>query len=789
MADIERPSQTRRDESGTRRDAQRGGPADATRRDSGPAASPSLVRLPTELAERFSLLGELPTQGAESDLLHVRDAAETELVVKLFRRGFTADREVWQKLPTLDSPHVVRILETGHAEGRDYEVIEYIPAGNLRVVGAQLPPALVAEVIDQLAAGLDRLHEAGIVHRDLKPENVLVRSTTPIRLAITDFGLSRVIEQSVVFASSSRTLAYAAPESLSGQVSPARDWWSLGIIVRELLTGRTPFAGMSETAVVDHLATRTIDCDDVPDLRMRLLCRGLLTRDPRRRWTGAEVERWLAGESPAVTEPDPPRTSAFTTGTARGALAFGGHSYTDRGELARALVADWESATRYFFGTMFTPVGPSEAWQALREWLNGFAEDSEGRIRLIDQSLTGDRPPNVKLLHLLRWLDPTLEPHYLGLRVLPEDFPGLAGVIDDPRHPDRITAARAVRELWEFHLLPEFARFSGGDDLPTVNDRWHGLAASWNRLANWLRSQLPRTANRLPDAGAPGLDEPPVVLATLLALAGRPTETEDALRSAAARAREDVREPVPWFGWLSDQAGDDPLRCLALVRAAPDAVLEIEGAARHRDETERRAAEGLRHWEERERQRLAGRTTAMIRAVLWTLPLLVVWTGGGWLLGQLRNAAKNDSYGGVGAVGAPTALLVTFAVAAWLVGVACEVFLASRQGTDYLPLGPWSWLAKGLGGVKRGFSGVARTVSGTTRRRGPGGCGVLLIVALVPLIVLLVVVAVLISIAWLMWLAVMVAASIAHVVVTGVRMQRWRQERERAKEQAMGGRQ
>jgi eukaryotic-like serine/threonine-protein kinase len=80
-------------------------------------------------------------------------------------------------------------------------------------------------------------------------------------------------------------------------------------------------------------------------------------------------------------------------------------------------------------------------------------------------------------------------------------------------------------------------------------------------------------------------------------------------------------------------------------------------------------------------------------------------------------------------------------------------------------------------------------LSGTTRRRGPGGCGVLLIVALVPLIVLLVVVAVLISIAWLMWLAVMVAASIVHVVVTGVRMQRWRQERGRTKEQAMGGRQ
>jgi len=60
--------------------------------------------------------------------------------------------------------------------------------------------------------------------------------------------------------------------------------------------------------------------------------------------------------------------------------------------------------------------------------------------------------------------------------------------------------------------------------------------------------------------------------------------------------------------------------------------------------------------------KIAGRPAAMARAVLWTLPLLVVWAGGGWLLAQLRDVAQNDSYGGVGAVGAPTTLLVVAAV-------------------------------------------------------------------------------------------------------------------------------
>ena len=255
---VDRPaSETQRDPADPSNDpAQRVAPG-VTVRDAAPGGGP-LVRLPGSLAQRFTVVGELPVQGAESDLLLVRGrtaaGAATEYVVKIFRRGYGADREVWRKLPELGSANVVRILETGHAAGRDYEVIEYAAAGNLRHL--MTSGVSVTEVLSQLAAGLDCLHRSGIVHRDLKPENVLVADVRPLRLVITDFGLSKAIEQSVVFASSSRTLAYAAPESLSGQVSPARDWWSLGMIVRELVTGRPPFLGMSETAVVDHLATR-----------------------------------------------------------------------------------------------------------------------------------------------------------------------------------------------------------------------------------------------------------------------------------------------------------------------------------------------------------------------------------------------------------------------------------------------------------------------------------------------------------------------------------------------------
>ncbi|TNY35145.1 serine/threonine-protein kinase [Thermomonospora catenispora] len=785
------PQSTRRDPGATHRDPPTPavpGPRvpDATRRDGSAASADPLLRLPGALAERFAVEGELPVQGAESDLLLVRDAAGRRYVVKVFRRGYAADREVWAKLPALDSPHVMRILETGHADGRDYELSEYAPAGNLRaLLTGPVPPAAVAEIAAQLTAGLEALHRAGIVHRDLKPENVLLLSTDPLRVAITDFGLSKVLDESVVFASSSRTLAYAAPESLSGQVSPARDWWSLGMIVRELVTGRAPFAGLSETVVVDHLATRPIDNSDIADPRLRLLCQGLLTRDPRRRWTGEQVAAWLRGESPPVAaEQQPPPSGP--------GLPFAGRRFTDRAELARALVERWEEAARYFFARG----EHGEAWRALREWLAAFPDDS--RITLIDGYLATSLPPDVKVLHLVRWLDPTLPPHYLGRRVAPEDLPNLAALAGDPRHPDHRTACLIGRALWEHRLLPELAAFQGAEELRGIDDRWRAHAAEWNRLAAWLRAgtgpQAPPPFGgmvRLPEAGDRTGDDPPVVLLTLLALAARPAETARTLAESAARARASVQEPVPWFAELVAWAGaDDPLRLLAVVRAAPDAVLAAQALAQDRRSAERRHAERARHWAEREHRRLAGRGAATARAVAWTLPLLALWLLGSWVVSALSggDGPQGPTLPGVQpSSGPPTVLLTVVSVLAWAGQCGAEVLLARRQGADYLPHGPWSWLSKVLNASGRGLSRASQTLSASARATGRRGCGPLLVLLLiVPLAMILILVTLLTAAVSLLWLAVLVLAPVVHAVVAGMRLHRWRIEHERAERESLG---
>ncbi|MGP4023798.1 protein kinase domain-containing protein [Actinomadura sp. 3N407] len=765
------PRDTRRDAGATRRDARVPGPrpAPATWRD-GAAAGDPLMRLPAVLAERYEAVAELPVQGAESDLLLVRDARDDEYVVKIFRRGYSADREVWAKLPALDSPHVLRILETGHADGRDYEVAAYAPDGNLRALMREgpLPAGTAGEIAAQLAEGLTALHLAGVVHRDLKPENVLVLGTEPVRLAIADFGLSKVLDQSVVFASSSRTLAYAAPESLSGQVSPARDWWSLGMIVRELATGRAPFEGLSETVVVDHLATRPVSADDVADPRLRLLCRGLLARDPRRRWTGEQVGEWLDGGSPPVAEES-------VQAEAGSGLPFRGHRYTRRDELARALVENWDHAARYFFGR-----GESgEAWRSLREWLAEIPDD--GRIGLVDGYLMTALPPDVKLLHLVRWLDPALPPHFLGRRLTADDLSGLAALAGDHRHADHRTACLIGRALWEHHLLQVLAGFETGEDLARVDDQWRAHVSAWNDLARWLRGQdgmPPGLARRLPDAGA---EEPPAVLLTLLALAARPAETHEPIAEGAARARESIAEPVPWFTWLADGAGDDPLRLLAVTLAAAEAVVETEARVRDRDAARQRDEALRAHWEERERQRLAGRGSAMTRAVLWTLPLLFLWLLGSWVVGSLFGGGDEEGTASVGlqrsSSGLSFGVLAVFSVLAWAVHCGSEVFLARAQGKDYLPHGPWSMLSGFLGASGRGLSKASQTMTGAAQSTGRRGCGFLLLAGTIPLLLILLLVGALTSVASMLWLLLLIVGPAAHAVGAGVRLHQWRQTR------------
>lgn len=631
--DDPRPYETRRDGPAaagpyeTRRDPEPHGPH-ATRRDrpagsayetrvDGPIGrhrspgSTALLSLPPELASRYTLVDELPDPGTEADMLLVADHAGTDWVVKLYRRGMHADPAVWKKLGDIHSEHVVRFRETGVASGRDYECMEYLPGGNLTALvdppGVPLAPELVTEVVGQVARGLIALHSLGIVHRDLKPENVLVRRREPLELVVTDFGLARVLEQSMVAASRSGTMAYLAPELLlpsGAQSRRARDWWALGIIARELSIGRRPFEEMGAVGIEAAVMLRAIDLSEVTSTRIQLLCRGLLTRDPEDRWGADQVSEWLAGGTPPVVELAPARAGGRE-------LHFAGAVRTGRQELARALAGSWELAARRYFTAMGTEEKPSEGWRTLRDWLGQFddpvLDDVEGRGDLIDHHLRGPEPPDVKLLHLLRWLDPRLPPTYRGVSLAPADVAALAGAAVDPRTASGAAAARTVADLWRHDLLPVLAGHAGGAELRPIHDRWHGLHDDWRRFDRSLRSALP------PTVGPPG---PDVELAPLLAIAAQPDRQPDRLRRHVSSVVGSLPVRLRWVDQLVTASGAAPVGVVTVLGVLPAATAESHQIAQTQAAQRAEAEAVRRRWAEREDVRLAGADAAVTRAAV-----------------------------------------------------------------------------------------------------------------------------------------------------------------------------
>jgi hypothetical protein len=185
-------------------------------------------------------------------------------------------------------------------------------------------PVRLRAALRQLAAGLGELHSRGKLHRDIKPSNVLV--TPEGRVVLLDFGLATDLEGQTDDQKTDHqvvgTAAYMAPEQAEGRpLTPASDWYSVGVMLYRALTGRLPFRG----SIFDLLSIKTrMDppppnavAAGIPD-DLAALCVDLLRRCPDDRPSGREVLRRLGAEAVGASVPTPP---------ARGPLFVGRESH------------------------------------------------------------------------------------------------------------------------------------------------------------------------------------------------------------------------------------------------------------------------------------------------------------------------------------------------------------------------------------------------------------------------------------------------------------------------------
>ena len=154
---------------------------------------------------------------------------------------------------SLSHPNICTIYEIDEADGRLFLAMEYIEGESLKERIAR-GPLKIDEALDialQIAQGLDAAHRKSIVHRDIKPANIMIEAGGLVK--IMDFGLAKMSGRSKLTKAGTTlgTTAYMSPEQARGAEADHRsDIWSLGAVIYEMVTGRTPFRGDYEQAVL-----------------------------------------------------------------------------------------------------------------------------------------------------------------------------------------------------------------------------------------------------------------------------------------------------------------------------------------------------------------------------------------------------------------------------------------------------------------------------------------------------------------------------------------------------------
>jgi predicted Ser/Thr protein kinase len=197
-----------------------------------------------------------------------------------------------QVTATLKHPNICQVYDAGEIDGRLYLTMEYVegkPLAKFAGKGKAHPQRQAATLIRLLASTLHEAHRQGIIHRDVKPANVMLHPRRgPV---VMDFGLARrdedvrITRSGVVLG----TPAYMSPEQMDGEgnLGPASDQYSLGVMLYELLTGRLPFDGPM-MAVLAQKATQDPEPPSVRlphlDRRLEEICLRMMARKPADRY-------------------------------------------------------------------------------------------------------------------------------------------------------------------------------------------------------------------------------------------------------------------------------------------------------------------------------------------------------------------------------------------------------------------------------------------------------------------------------------------------------------------------
>ncbi|MEO6061934.1 MAG: protein kinase [Thermoflexales bacterium] len=280
----------------------------------------------TQTIGRYRIVREIG-RGGMAIVYEARDPNVDRVVaVKVLPPAFTHDltfrmrfeREA-KTIATLEHSAIVPIYDYGEDGYQPFIVMRYMEGGSLaeRLRRGPLPFVEIQRILDRVAAGIDFAHARGVIHRDLKPENFLFDGDD--QPCIVDFGIAKLLDHAAVSLTRGGligTPAYMSPEHARGErIDTRTDLYSLGAILFEMLTGRTPYQAETPTGIImRHLTDpipRLVEArQDLPAQLQSVIDRSMAKRPQDRLASAGEVARLFSelarDASPPPTQIRPP---------------------------------------------------------------------------------------------------------------------------------------------------------------------------------------------------------------------------------------------------------------------------------------------------------------------------------------------------------------------------------------------------------------------------------------------------------------------------------------------------
>src|SRR6187455_1643708 len=233
---------------------------------------------------RYEIKSQLGVGGMGEVYLAEDTRLERTVALKILPGDLASDHQRMHRFvqeaktaSALNHPNILTIYEIEEIDSINLIATELIDGETLRarIQRATISPNEALDIATQIASALSAAHEAGIVHRDLKPENIMLRRHDGI-VKLLDFGIAKLSETesrsdsgNIDTEAKTRarlntapgtvmgTIGYMSPEQARGlEVDARTDIWSLGVVLYEMLSGRTPFPGPSGSDVLAAVLER-----------------------------------------------------------------------------------------------------------------------------------------------------------------------------------------------------------------------------------------------------------------------------------------------------------------------------------------------------------------------------------------------------------------------------------------------------------------------------------------------------------------------------------------------------